>query len=396
MLVLLPWQAHARTFLILPLFNLTQTANLDWIGESVAETVRSAASSSSLVVLDREDRDEAYRRLGLRPGARLTLASIMKLGQTLGADQIFYGSYELTPPAPELTVAGQPADTKNKSRGTLKLSARLLDLAELHEGSEFSEVGPLEDLANMQRQLSWRTLHRLDPALAGDEDEFRKEHPRIRVDAIESYIRGLLARTAPERERLFAQAVQLDPAYSQASFELGRLYWNRQQYRQAAQWLDKVPPGDMHANEARFFLGLSRYQMGDFTGATRALDQTVASIPLNEAFNDLGAAQSRAGQPAKAEASFGRALQGDPADPVYQFNLGYVLWKKGDCAAAAPHLEAVLKRDPSDKDAALLLDRCRAGAAIAGGGTQDLERIKTNYEESAYRQLQDVFQSKRK
>ncbi len=386
----------AKTFLVLPLFNLTGTQNLDWIGESVAETVRSAAGSGTVVVLDREDREEAYRKLGLRPGAQLTLASVIKLGQTLGADRIFYGSFRLTPPAPELTVAGQPTEPKNRPRVTLKLSARMLNLAEMHEGSEFSEVGPLEDLAAMQQKLAWRAIHVLDPALAEDEDTFLKNHPRIRVDALESYIRGLLARTPAEQEKLFERSASLDPAFSQPAFELGRIYWSRQQFREAAQWLAKVPTAEAHGHEARFLLGLARYEMGDFAGAARALGDVAAIVPLGEAFNDLGAAQLRDGEHDKAEASFAQALKDDPSDPVYQFNTGYALWKKGDCVCAMPHFEAVLKRDPSDKDATMLLELCRTGTPAAGAQTENLARIKTNFEESAYRQLQDVFQTKRK
>jgi len=61
---------RAETVLVLPFFNHSQSANLEWIGESVAETVRDSLSSEGLLVLDREDRLEAYRRLSLRPGRR--------------------------------------------------------------------------------------------------------------------------------------------------------------------------------------------------------------------------------------------------------------------------------------------------------------------------------------
>jgi tetratricopeptide (TPR) repeat protein len=395
-LVLAAAPLPAKTFLVIPLFNLSGSPNLDWIGESVAETVLTAAGAGTAVVLDREDREEAYRKLGLRPGAPLTLASVIKLGQTLGADQVFFGTFRLTPPAPALTVAGTPTEPKTHPRGTLTLSARMLDLAQMHEGSEFSEVGPLEDLGVMQQKLAWRALKVLDPALAGEEEAFLKDHPRIRVDALESYIRGLLARTPSEQEKLFERSASLDPSFVQPAFELGRMYWNRQQFSLAAQWLAKVPASAAHGHEARFLLGLSRYEMGDAAGAERALADVTAAVPLGGAFNDLGAAQLLAGDVAKAEASFAQALKDDPSDPVYQFNTGYALYKKGDCPAAAPHLEAVLKRDSSDKDAAMLLERCRSGNGPAGAKSENLARIKTNFEESAYRQLQDVFQTKRK
>ena len=78
----------AQTVLVLPFFNHTKSANLDWIGESISEVVHDALSSEGLLVLDREDRLEGYRRLSLRPGAELTRASIIKIGQTLDAGHV--------------------------------------------------------------------------------------------------------------------------------------------------------------------------------------------------------------------------------------------------------------------------------------------------------------------
>src|SRR5512142_3460027 len=86
---------QAETVVVIPFFNHSGSANLSWIGESVAETVNDALASEGLLVLDRSDRLEGYRRLSLRPGAELTHASIMKIGEALDAASVVYGSYEL-------------------------------------------------------------------------------------------------------------------------------------------------------------------------------------------------------------------------------------------------------------------------------------------------------------
>src|SRR5580704_990491 len=85
---------RAETLLALPFFNHAGTANLDWIGESIAETLRDAISPEGVLVLDRQDRLEAYRRLSLRSGAELTHASIFKIGESLDASLVVYGAYE--------------------------------------------------------------------------------------------------------------------------------------------------------------------------------------------------------------------------------------------------------------------------------------------------------------
>src|SRR5215469_16338012 len=123
---------RADTFLVLPFFNRTDSQNLNWIGESVAETVREAAASESVIAIDREDREEAYTRLALRPYAVLTKASVIKLGQALDANKVLYGWFELAPPS------GNPVAGTSTTKGTLKLSARFLDLRHMSEGREFS------------------------------------------------------------------------------------------------------------------------------------------------------------------------------------------------------------------------------------------------------------------
>jgi len=111
-------------------------------------------------------------------------------------------------------------------------------------------------------------------------------------------------------------------------------------------------------------------------------------VPLSEVFNNLGAAQNRRNLPQAVE-SFRKALEGDPNDPMYHFNLGYALWKRGDYAAAADRFRAVLDRQPDDEMATLMLglslkkQNTRAGDARL----ETLERLKNNYEERAYLQL---------
>ena len=116
----------ASTSLVLPFFNHAKSANLDWIGESITESVNDSLASSGLLTLDRNDRLEGCRRLELRPGAEFTHASIIKVGQALDASSVVYGSYELLP---------DPANTQSK--GSLRLTARIIDLKHMQQGPEF-------------------------------------------------------------------------------------------------------------------------------------------------------------------------------------------------------------------------------------------------------------------
>jgi len=370
---------HAETALVLPFFNHSASANLEWIGESIAETVHDALASQGLLALDREDRLEAYRRLSLRPGAELTHASIIKIGDALDATRVVYGSYEAL-----------PAPGGSQSKGSLRITARILDLKRVSQSAPFSEEGALEDLAALEVRLGWQALKALSPASAPSEEEFLKARPPVRLDAVESYVRGLLATAPEQRRRLFTQAARLDAHYSQPCFQLGKRYWEDKDYRVAAGWLDRVARYDPHYLEARFFLGLCRYYMGDFKAAAEAFREVASAVPLNEVYNNLGAAEARLNDSAGAVASFRKALEGDSADPDYHFNLGYELWRAGQFDGAVESFRAALQRNASDPEATTMLGFALRQAGPRPGDTrmEARQRIKTNYEEAAYRQLQ--------
>src|SRR5579872_7260512 len=274
---------RAETVLALAFFNHANSSSLDWIGESIAESVRDSLASEGFLVLERADVLEAYRRLALRPGAELTHASVFKIGVSLDAAQVIYGSYELLPAEPG----------KSESKGSLRITARILYLKQTRQGPVFSELGALEDLAALQVHLGWQILSQLNPKSAPAEQDFLKVRPPVRIDAVENYIRGLLSQSPEQRHRLFTQAARLDEHYSQPCFQLGKAAWEKKDYHVAAGWLERVARSDPHYLEAQFFLGLCRYNAGDFAGAEQAFQTVSAGIPLNEAFNNLGVAEAR-------------------------------------------------------------------------------------------------------
>jgi tetratricopeptide (TPR) repeat protein len=377
----------ADTVAVLPLFNVDEqtSPNLDWIGESVSETIDEALSSSGLLVLSREDREEVYRRLSLRTGVVLTKASVLKIGETLDAGQVVFG---------ELKVDGaETGATTLKSN--LRLTVRIIDLKKFHQGAEFTQTGSLENLSRMQTKLAWMLLRQLASESAPSEDAFLNDRAPVRVDAMESYVRGLMASSEDQKLKLFTQAAHLDEHFSQPNFQLGRTLFGKKDYKTAGQWLTKVSKGDSHFLEAAYLRGICKYHEGDFDGAIDQFRMVSNEIPLNEVYNNLGAALSRKNDPASAD-NFKKALDGDEGDPDYWFNLGYSLWKQGRFELAAANFRAVLDRSPSDTEATIMLGRClKMDGPRAGDPRSDgRERIKTAFEDSAYRQLQAELRSK--
>jgi len=394
----------ADTAVVLPLFNYTKSPNLDWIGESVAERVRESLASEGLLLTSREDRMEVYHRLSIRSNAILTRATILKIGQSVDASQVIFGQYELAVAAAPAAPAGAPKTTATSAspapvdpaaalQGTLRFTGYVIDLKHMRLGPTFNAEGPLTNLSVLQTKLAWLVLHYLSPKTSVTEAEFMRTRPPVRVDALESYIRGLLATSDDVKIKLFTQATKIDDHYSEPAFQLGRLYFRKKAYRDSSLWFSKVSSTDSHYMEAMFFLGLCRFYQGDYESAVKQFQTVANSVPLNEVFNNLAAAQSHLDKP-EATDNFRKALEGDEADPDYWFNVGLMLWKQGQFAAAKEKFIAVLERNPQDQEASDMFGRTTRMEGAKANTPSPKERVKSTFEEAIFLQLKAELKQK--
>ncbi len=377
----------AASVAVLPFANATSSSvpdseRFNWIGESLAWTARDVLATKSVIVIERSVIQDAFRDQRLRPFVAFSSASAMKLAETADAEQVVFGSFVFTP-SPDST-------------GAIRATARVLDRRRLRQSPEFVEEGRLEDLPRIELRMAWRVLNFLAPRAAPMESEATSLRAPIRLEAQENFVRGLLA-AGPDQEKFFKQAVMLDPSFTHPAFQLGKIYFARKQYKEAAAAFEKTQPLEANYREATFFSGLSRFELADFTGAEKAFRTLVAAVPLGEIWNNVAAAESRRNLP-QAVDDFSKALENDPNDPDYHFNLGYALLKKGDFAGAAERFRAVLDRTPGDQMATLLLGRSLKKQPLQFRGAdaryQALERMKRNYDERAYWQLKSLLESK--
>jgi tetratricopeptide (TPR) repeat protein len=341
------------------------------VGESVAEALSGALAQDGYLVADRTGRDTVLRQLAIKRYARLTRASVIKAAVSLDAALVVSGRLE-------------------KSGDLLRVTASMLDVKRMTPAVEFSDMGTLDNLSALQNRLSWQMLKHLAPAGTPEMDAYLLRSHLVTTDALESYARGLVLPQPESRIAQFGKAARLDPNFTPPTFELGKLYFQRKQWVEASSWLGRVPANAPTASDALFHLGLARFQLNEFEAAEKAFDLVAQTVPLNEVFNNLAAAQSRRDRP-EALANFQKALDGDPADPVYHFNVGYALLKQGKYAAAAERFRAALDRAPGDTEAIQLLGRCLKPPTTRQPVTAGAERLKTAYQEAAYLQLKALL-----
>ncbi len=364
----------AERYLILPFHNASRGANLDWIGEAFAETAREALAAHGVPVISRQEREETAHRLALPLDHELLKGSLIRLGMEAGADWIVFGQFEFTP---------APA-SPDPARGSIHVRVESLDLKRFLAGPAHEDQAPMRELSPLLGRVAWNLLQDAAPAAVPAMEEFLGTCRPVRLDALENYIRGLLAPDAGQRHRFFALAVNLEPNFSLPCFELGRMQWEENNYQAATRWFERVQPDCSRYLESRFLLGLCRYHVGDYAAARKAFEQVGKAAPGAAIFNNIALAWYRTMSPGAVEAILW-AVERDPEDPDLQFNAGYLLWREGKFAEAIPHLKKALQIDPGDAAARRLLLRCQEGEGPRRGdlSLEGAERLKEDFEEVA-------------
>ncbi len=361
--------AGAQAILILPFENHSRSSALDWVGESAAEGLaarwrlppRPLVAGDMRYVIRREERIAAFDQLGLPPAISLSHATVIKIGELTGADLLVFGSFE-------------------GNAEHLTLSARVLELRDPRLQPPCQESGRMADLLAIQDHLamdlaaSARLSESIGIGGAGV--------GTVSLEAWELYIRGLTAGPSPEQFKYFREAMRLDPGFLAAAFQLGRISFQNRDYSDAVQWLEKLGPGNPNYLEASFLTGIAEYHLRQWEKAEAAFFAVTATLPLNEAFNNLGIVQLRERKRAAALENLQKALEGDPNDADYAYNLACYYLHAGDYAQAARRLREVLAKKPGDGEVKALLAN-----ALQDTPSDPPERLKYNFEEPNFRQL---------
>jgi Flp pilus assembly protein TadD/TolB-like protein len=372
--------------MVMPFQNQTSAPGLEWIGEAFPEVLSQRMASSRVYVVSRDDRTYAFDHSGIPLTVVPSRATIYSVAEQMDADYVVLGTYAY--------------DGK-----TFSAKAQLLDMKKLHLYAPVDSSGPLPNLIDLQTMLAWELLQQMPARPTTSRDQYMKAFPPIRLDAFENYIRGILATTHQQKVHYFHEAVKLNPTYTLAMLQLGKTYFDNHEYESASAWFARVPKTDPNIGQATFFLGMSEFYRGNFDKAFAAFNYLSTRLPLTEVYNNMGVTEARRGHRAAAVDYLTKAVTADPNDVDYRFNLAVALYKNGDNTGALRQLKDELQQRPTDGEAKTMLDIINRGVppppppppngAASGNALLatnqphiPMERIKRNYDEASYRQIQ--------
>ena len=371
-------QPGGRLVLVLPFDNRSGQANLGWIGDSFPYTLDQRLASAGYLTISPDDRQYALEHLGLPADFRPSRATTIRIAQTLDADFVILGSYNVTDP-------GTPASR-------IEVQAQVLEVNQLRMSAPLQDSSELSRLFDVENAIAWKVAGRMDPHFAVAEQTFLAASGGVKLSSFEDYIRGTSAPTQEERLKRLQAAVAETPNYTAALLALGKEQYAAMQYEAAAATLAKVPPTDRMALEANFYRGLARFNIAKYAEAASAFAFVAASLPLPEVVNDQGVATSRQGK--DAVPLFLQVIAADPNDADYHFNLAVALLGRSDIDGATREVQQALNLHGDDPEAAELLARLQAThgvtanlkSILSAGGFDPTTRIRRTWSEASFRQ----------
>lgn len=331
--------------LVLPFERDAADSPLAWIAEGAAVLLADELNALGANALTRPERVEAFEQLGLPVSASLSRATIIKVGQLLGAGEVVVGSFDVRD-------------------GTLTVRARTIDIETGRLRPELVESGPLAGLFT----VFGRVARRLAGLPADQDAASRGGRASPPVEAFEHYVKGLLAGSLAAQARFLERAIEVHPAYDRARLALWAVLSEQGDHAAALAVARSVTAGTALSRTARFDAALSLVELARYDEAFTELSALAQEQPAAALYNDLGVIQLRRGGAPQAGLPtyfFTKAADTEPSAPHYAFNVGYAYAVQRDMEAARYWLREAVRRNPADADAHYVL-----GLALEATGSR--------------------------
>jgi tetratricopeptide (TPR) repeat protein len=344
--------------LVMPFETSTREPRSYWLGEGSAVILTDSLFALGLPVMRRDERLHSFELLRVPVVAGLSHATIIRVGQVVGASQVIVGSFSL---------AGD----------TLTVRARAILLDNGASGPEISESGPLEDIFAIYDRLAVRLI----PGSSAVPPE--GSHPPIA--AFEQFIKGLLAEAPGNKLSFLTEALRLAPALHRARLAMWEVHNELGNHDRALAEVKRVPASHRLTRQARFLASVSLLELERYDEAFDELTRLNREESDATLLNNLGVVQLRrpVGSPgARAVTYFNDAASLDGVDSL--FNLGYAYWLDGDASAAVLWLREAVRRHPADHAAHYVLGVALGaiGSATEAAREKDLaRRLSSSYAE---------------
>lgn len=349
-----PPAAVAPRVLVLPFDNPSREPQLYWLSEGASLLLTQELSARGTAAISRDERLAAFQRLQVPPVATLSRASVIRLGELVGAAEVVTGSVAL-------------------SGNTFEVRARRIQLGSGKMDQVHVEAGPIAELYPIFERLAPRVL----PVTQNSTAKSLHQHPM--PAAFENFVKGLVAESSTAQHSYLQAALKAEPTFDQARLALWRLHTEEGDHTRALTVSLEVATSSSEWREAQFRAALSEIRLARNEAASARLKTLQSQAPSAAVLNNLGIVQLRRGATSttgRATYFFDQAVKLVPDDADHAFNLGYAYWLERDSKAAAYWLRQAVRLNPADAEAHGVLAAAlqASGAATEAGRERELAR----------------------
>jgi tetratricopeptide (TPR) repeat protein/DNA-binding winged helix-turn-helix (wHTH) protein len=404
--VKLPNVLGKKAVAVMYLNNQSNTPELDWLREGLADMLISNLSrSKKLAVLNRQQLHSALEQSGYKQGETITLQKALALAEQSQAEVLVLGSFAKLDESIRIDL--QLYDVRN---GELLSTERLIadkqaqilaqiDLLSLKIANQLGAVPEAETPESIARMMTnnleayryyslalekaqgldnTAAVELLKKAIALD-SEFAMAHARVGYAYAVTW--GQVEKAKPYLERAFQLASRLSnkdklhvnawyaianldwpgairttreittnyPLEVEAYLQLGRLLHGEAEYDEAVEALKRGLAVDPQAKDLHNTLGLIYSEQGRHDDAIAAHRQYIALAPaLPNAHDSLGMSYQWAGRYDEALDEYNRALALNPDFEVARIHLANTYCQQGRYQEAIEQLNRYIEIAPSD------------------------------------------------
>ena len=323
-------KAPATSLAILPYYNASGDASLNWVGSTVSETLSSDVGQSATLRIVSPDRlQQVLRDLHISPDSQLDVATLKRVAEFTNADTVVFGSYV-------------------KTGEQIVMTSTILDLKRDSKTSFRTEIPQEKDLLKSLDTVAGEFRQRLaaSPQIL-KELEAHSDHVNTNsVPALRAYDEGTrLARQGNDTNAVkkLEEATTADPGFALAFSRLGQIY-------SKLGYDDKAEAASRHAVELSDNLPAKERYLIQANHA-RIMNDTTKAIDAYETLVKMS-----------------------PDDGDVQFILAGLYEDANNFDAARKHFSAVLASDSKNVDALLASGRVEIKASNPQAGLDYLNR----------------------
>jgi tetratricopeptide (TPR) repeat protein len=350
----------------MPFETASRDASIFWLGEAASVLLADDLNALGAGAITREERRQAFDRLQVPPAASLTDATVIRIGQLVGAADMVVGSLQL-----DSTTADAA------SSGTLIVQARRVAIEAGRVQADVTERGAVADLFAIFDRVARGLVSSSEPPVVSS----------LPVAAFENYVKGLLAATPVTAINYLNTALRIYPAYDRARLALWDVYAAQDEHDKALSAVAAVREDSAIGRRARFLAGLSQLALKQYDAAFATFTALAGERATPAVLNNLGVVQLRrvvTPQTGFPTYYFNKAADTDPEDPDYVFNLGYAYWQVHDSQAAVFWLREAVRRNPTDGEAHFVLGTALSAAGSTAEAARERElarRLSSTFEQ---------------